>query len=261
MKADVFSVTAMGVAAALGLPWAGALLLWLGSPGLFPTDLVEDAVFLTVLLRVLLFFGVRRIRSMKPGTLVIFFLSDMLIFLVATLMTTVTGDQSFIDFGVAFTASWLSTSFLLYPGVLSFFVVRSVTGKARLSYLLPAAAGAFGIVGLELATLSSGSGSGGLAGVIRQVLGGLRTSFTPAFGASDIVFGCGALLFAALAVRSVTAARNEGQVIVPVLAICVAGVVALAAWLLLLPPLGGLITLGLPAAVIVGGVWVMTREG
>lgn len=261
MKSDApFAIMAVA-GIALGLISATEIVAWLGSPGLFPSTAVQDGVLALMIMRLALFLIVPSLRRMGAGSLVILFSGDIIVLPVVAAFFLQTGDPLYGEFGREFLASWLSAGLLFYPALAAFLVVRAVGQNSRLSYVLPAAAGSFGISSLALDALSSGSGVGGLQGVVGLALAGLRKPTAPYLGTTMLLYGCGALLFASLAAYSVTGAAHEWVGLVPRLALCFAGVVALVAWVLVVPPIGTWVTLGLPAAVIVGTVWVMTREG
>ena len=254
------SVFTLSSGVALGALCGSEIAVWLGSPGLLPSTALEGGMFALMLLRVALFLGIPRLRRMSTWNLIILFSGDVLILPVAGTASLVTGDQSLADFGRALMASWLSLAFLLLPSLAAFLVVRAIAQNSKLSYVLPAAAGCFGISSLVLEALVANSGSGGLQGVMGLAFAVLKKPIIPLQWTSELLLWSGVLLFASLAAYSVTASGRVEEVIAPKLTMVVSGVLVLIAWILVVPPRGTLVTLGLPSAVIVGILWVMTRE-
>ncbi len=249
-----------GSGAALGALCAAEFAAWLGNPGLLPSTPLELGVFGTVLLRLGLFLGIPWLRGMNLGNTIVLFSGDVLLFPFAMAGFLLTGDPGYTEFGKAFLSSWLSSGLIVYPALASFFVVRAMGRHSRLASVLPAAAGCLGVSSLALGTFAGGSGTGGLQGVAGLAFAGLKVPISPSPATYALLLLGGALLFASLAAYSITCPGRVGGRLAPRLALCVAGFLALIAWILVVPPVGAWATLGLPAAAIVGMVWVLTRE-
>ena len=95
MKLQVTGAVIAGVALGLGVPWASSVAAWLSIPGLFPSNMVEDAVFVAVVARALLYLASRRVRRMNPGKAVIMFSGDVLILPACAIGYLVTKDLRF----------------------------------------------------------------------------------------------------------------------------------------------------------------------
>jgi hypothetical protein len=220
---------------------------------------VEDVVFAAVVARALLYLASRRVRQMNPGKAVIMFSGDVLILPACAIGYLVTGDPTYGAFGREYLASWLSAGLLVYPLVAAASISISVRSRTRLSSVIPASALGFGASAIVLGSIGPGAQTNGLQGVASLTLGALRNPLTQVPGASELTAICGALLFAALAVYSVSMSDALAERLPARLGVCVAGCSVLVAWLLLAPPLGAWAVIGLPAAALVGAIWVMSR--
>ena len=259
MKLQVTGAVIAGVALGLGVPWASSVAAWLSIPGLFPSNMVEDAVFVAVVARALLYLASSRVRRMNPGKAVIMFSGDVLILPACAIGYLVTGDPSYGAFGREYLASWLSAGLLVYPLVAAVSISISVRTRSRLSSVIPASAICFGASSIVLGSIGPGAQANGLQGVAGLTLGALRNPQTQVPGASELTAVCGALLFAALAVYSVSTADALSERLLARLEVCVGGGAILVAWLLLAPPLSAWAIMGLPTAVLVGAIWVTSR--
>ncbi len=259
MKVGVTDVAAAGGVVGLGLPWLASVWAWLSTPGLLPATAVEEAVFSLVLFRAILYFASSRVRRMDTGKAVIMFAGDVLILPASALGFMTTGDPSYGAFARIFVASWLSAALLVYPAVATFGISRSVRARARLASTLPASAISFGASSLVLQSIGAGAASAGFDGVAGLALGAFRQPLIPLPGASEFTAVCGAVLFASLALYSVAISDSLPGRLAPRLLVCACGSAVGVAWLLLAPPLGAWIVIGLPAVAVVSAVWVMTR--
>lgn len=260
MKSDGTMILAVGTGIGLGVPFLAAMLAWLSNPALLPSSPLEDVVLTFIVVRSLVYLGVPFVRRLDAGKSAIFLMFDILLFPLSSVAVLLTGESAFGQFGGAFLAVWLSSAILVYPAMGAVLIARSVKRRVRLSYVLPSAVATFGISSLVLDALGGGAGTGGLAAVVQGTLGGLRKPTMPVPWATDLTTGCGAILFAALAVYSITSSRRTDSRLTAQLSIFVLGAVVLFAWLFASAPQAGWEVLGVPTAVIAGLVWVSTRE-
>lgn len=248
----------LGTSASLGSLWVAAMALWLGNPGLHPTDIVQGTVLGLVLLRVFAFAAVPAIRRMDPVYVTILFGCDILVLPYSAVAYYLVGWPGLASFAKEFLASWFSCALLVYPVVGAFFVVRSMSRGDRLAYVLPVAGGCFGVLGLDLNGVQSTSASGGMSRVLSLALGFLQQGASPWLGPS--LYTAGGILFASLfAYSTLSLSRPSGQ-LVPKMVFGVAGVVALLVWTLLTASLGAPLALDVPVVVIAGVIWVASRE-
>jgi hypothetical protein len=261
MRIDATSVASAVAGTAIGIPSLGALLAWVGSPMLFPSTPLESAVFATILLRAVLFFGVPKFRRVRAGTAVILFSADVVLLPVAVALFLLTGDPAFANAGGAYLGAWLSAALLFYTPVAGLAVAIAMRARARLTGTIPTAAGAFVLSALVLDGVRSAAGSQGLVSVARWTIGNLKGQASQSPEVSLLLVGCGALLFVSLATYSVTVGSSERGRLIPQLAVCVTGIGAVLVWAVLATDLPSWSAFGLPAAAIVGVVWVLTREG
>lgn len=260
MKPSAVSVISMVAGAALGAPAFAALVSWAQSPWLYPSNPVETGVFWFVLLRALLFVAALRFRRIKPGDAVLLLSGDVVIIPIVLALFLVTGDPTFGSFGGAYLASWLSSALLLYAPVAAISVAVSMARRSRLVAVASASAGALTLSALVLRGVESAYGDYGLSAVVRWTLGGLKGQFTPSPDLSALMLGCSALLFVALTAYSVAAGAAEGAQLVPGLSLAVFGAALLLVWVQLTSVLAPWEALDVPAAALVGTVWVLTRE-
>jgi len=259
MKARAADVLAGGVLIALVIPWAATILLWLGTPPLLPSNLFEFAVFCFVLGRALLYLGSPALRKLSWGASIILFSGDMLIFPAAALLSFATGNSLEVAFASSYTASWLSASLLVYPPVAAYAIIEAIREKARLTFVLPAAACCFTISTLVMIAVESTAGSHGLNGILIEAIVGVKHPVLPAGWALEVITFCGAILFVCLAVHALTGGGNMERRLAPQLSLGVAGALGLYVWIPALPRLGPLLALGVPTIVIVSAMWVVSR--
>lgn len=260
MKEVWRSTVAVAGGASLGLPFAGAAITLLASPGLYPSGPLEEGVFAFMIARVVAYLAVPRLRGMSAGALIILFSGDALLLPAASIAFLLTGDPAPGAFAGAFLSSWLSSGLVVFPGVAAFAIARLMMGRGRLSRILPAAALSFGVSSLVLEGVATGPQSGGLAQVAYLTVGVLRRPTPPLPSESALLFAGSAVLFVALATYAVTLAEGSGRMLTARLAVGVGGTAAVLAWVMAIPQLGAPLTLGIPAGAIASGIWLMTRE-
>ena len=261
MRADPRTLVLAGAGVSLGSVCLAVLVAWLENPALLPAGAIQTTVFGLVFLRVVAFAVVPPIRRMSLSNLTILFGCDILVLPFAGVLYLLTGSPWIGSFSRVFFSSWLSSALLAYPALGSFLVVRAMSQGSKLSYVLPAAAGSFGIVSLSLEGMLSGSISGGIAQVAGVAVEGARGVALTVGWVGPFLYAAGGLLFACLLVYAAVVARSPGGQSVPRLTVGVTGVVALIAWSVLAGPVSALVALDAPAVVIVGVEWIATREG
>ncbi len=260
MKQPWDSAVAFGGGVSLGLPFAAAALIILENPGLYPSDPVGQAVFAFMAARVAAYLAVTRLRRMSLGALIVFFSADVLLFLAASVASLATGDPAPGAFAGSFLSAWLSSGLVVFPGVVAFAIARSMSERGRLSRILPAAALSFGVSSLVFEGLGSGPQTGGLGQVAYLTVAVLRRPVAPGPLQSSLLYAGGVILFASLAAYAFTGAGGSGKMLTARLGVGVAAAAAVLGWVVWAPPLGALVTLGLPAGAIATGIWLMTRE-
>ena len=259
MRVGAQGILVGGAMFALVLPCAVATLLWLGTPLLLPSDPFQFAVFTLVFSRGLLYLGVPRLRKLSWGASIILFSGEFLMLPVAVVLSAVTGNLSEVAFASSYFASWFSASLLVYPPVAAYAIAVGFRERARLAFVLPAAACCFTTPTVIIVAIQSAGGSHGLTGVLSLVLSGLRRPFLPSGFASGLVAICGAILFASLFAYAVSGRSGASGKLAPQLSLAVAGAVGLLVWVLALPHLEPWLVLGIPTLVIVSAVWVSTH--
>lgn len=260
MRTDAALTISLLAGAAIAIPGFGAFLEWLGSPWLYPSTLVEQVAFALIIIRAVLFFGVPRFRRAKPGTAIILLSADVLVLPVAAVFYFLTGDPKFVRFGGAYLVAWLSAALVVYTPVAGLAIADAIRRRSKLAGVLPAAAGAFVLSSLVLQGVGSASGDQGLSAVARWTIGNLKGQVVPNPELSALLAGLGVLLFASLAAYSVTLGSERAARLVPELAVGVLGIAVLAGWVRLTAGVPTWEAFGLPAAALVGIVWVSTRE-
>jgi len=260
MRSDTASVTSIVAGVSIGIPSLGALVVWLGSPWLFPSTPLEGAVFALILLRAVLFFGVPRFRRVGSRTAVILFSVDVILLPVAVGLYLLTGDPAFASFGGGYFAAWLSAALLLYTPVALSAVVGSMRSRARLVGIVPAAAGAFVVSALVMDGVGSATPGQGLSSVVRWTIGNLKGQAAQTPEVTLILVGCGTLLFVSLATYAVTMDSTEKERLIPELALALVGIIGIVGWARLTMGLSSWEAFGFPAAATVAIVWVLTRE-
>ena len=266
MTSRHLSAVMASAAVGLAVPFAAALAYWAGGPGLLPADEIQLIVFASIVLRAVIFLGSPRVRRLGGGALVVFFSGDIFILPMGAAAYLITGDAAYGGPLREFLASWLSSSLLVYPGIAGYLSVRSMAKRARLAYVLPTMAAVFGVSTMVVLALSSASwgivnlaAPRGLVDVSGSVLNNLRSPGTASLVAEEVTLGGGVLLFFGLALYSVTASDLGGRRLVSELALCILGMSALVLWVVAFPPMAPWLKLGLPTAMIVSIIWVMTR--
>ncbi len=260
MKGGTQDVLMGGALLALVLPWAATTLIWLGTPLLAPSDLFQFAVFALVFSRTMLYLGFPRLRKLSWGASVILFSGDFLMLPAAAAVSLVTGSQSQLAFASSYIASWFSASLLIYPAVAAFVIANALRQKARLVFVLPAAVCSFTITALVLVAMGSTAASQGFTGVLGAALAGIRHPVLPPEWALVITTFCGAVLFVSLAAYAVVGRSDTDKELAPKLSLGVAGAFGLLVWILALPRVGPVLTLGVPTLVIISVLWVASRE-
>ena len=261
MRVDTPLVASLAAGAAIGTPSLGAVALWLGTPGLYPSGLLEDVVFAMILFRAALFSGVPRFRRVQTGTAIVAMSGDVLVLPASVALYYLTGDSSFAALAGAYLGAWLSAALLIYTPVAGLAVAEAMRHRGRVLGVVPGAAGAYVMSAFVLVGVGSASGSQGLSALVRLTIGNLKGAATPASDVSLLLLGCGVLLFASLAAYSVTAGSERGGMLVQELTAAVTGALALAGWVQVTSGLPAWEAFGVPAAVIVGVIGVVTREG
>lgn len=260
MRVGVRDILAGGASVALVLPCAAATLLWLGTPLLLPSDPFQFAVFTLVFSRGVLYLGIPRLRRLSWGASITLLSGEFVMLPVAIVVSVVTGSQAEVAFALSYIASWFSASLLVYPPVAVYAIVAGLRERARLAYVLPAAACCFTTSTLIMVAIPSAAGSHGLTGVLGLALAGLRHPFLPPDLTLMFVACCGAILFASLFAYAAIGRGGVGGRLAPQLSLAVAGAVGLLAWVLALPRSEPWLTLGIPTVVIVMVLLVSTRE-
>jgi len=260
VRAGTQDVLMGGALVALGLPWAATTLIWLGTPLLLPSDLFQFAVFALVFSRTLLYLGIPRLRKLSWGASVVLFSGDFLILPAAAAVSVVTGNQSQLALASSYIASWFSASLLVYPPVAAYVIANAFRAKARLAFVLPAAACSFTVSALVLVAIESTAVPQGFTGVLGMALAEIRHSILPPEWALGAITCCGAILFVSLAAYAVIGRSDANGKLAPKLSLGVAGAFALLVWILAMPHVGPVLTLGAPTLVIVLVIWVASRE-
>jgi len=260
MKAFAKDVLAGGALVALVIPWAVTTLSWLSTPLRLPSNPFQFAVFLLVFSRALLYLGSPALRRLSLGASIILFSGDILVFPAAALLSAATGSSSEVTLASSYTASWLSASLLVYPPVAAYAISSALRKRARLAYVLPAAACCFTISTFVMIAIESTAGPHGLNGVFVQAVVGVMHPVLPPGWAPGVITSCGAILFVSLAVYAVSRSSDFDRRLAPQLSLGVAGVLGLFAWIPALSRLGPLLVLGVPTLVIVSVVWAASRE-
>lgn len=260
MKVDSGLVTSIAAGGAVGIPSLGAVAAWLESPWLYPSTPLEVGVCALILVRSVVFFGFPRFRQMSTGAAVVVLSGDVLILPVAGAMYLVTGAPAFASLAGSYLAAWLSAALLFYTPVAGLAVTEAMRLRSRLVGVVPAAAGAFAMSSLVLAGVTSSANSQGFTAVARLTIGNLRGAAPQGSAVYLLLLSCATTLFAALAAYSVTAGSPGGGRLTQELAVGVVGVAALLGWVRLTPGVPAWEAFVLPAAMIVGLAWVITRE-
>ena len=260
MKGRTHDVLMDGALVALGLPWAATALIWLGTPMLLPSDPFQFAVFALVFSRTLLYLGIPRLRRLSWGASIIFFSGDFLMLPAAGAVFVATGSQSQLAFASSYIASWFSASLLVYPPVAAYVIAIAVRQRARLAFVLPAAACSFTTSTLVLVAIESTTVYQGFTGVLGMALAGIRHPILPPEWALVVITCCGAILFVSLAAYAVAGRSEVNGKLTPKLSLGVAGAFMLLVWVLVFPRVDPLLILGVPTLVIISVVWVASRE-
>jgi hypothetical protein len=260
MKIGVGPVTSLAAGVAIGIPSLGAVAVWLGTPSLYPSTLLEGAVCTLILLRSVIFFGFARFRrQIGTGAAVVILSGDVLVLPMAVMMNLLTGDPAFANFAGEYLAAWLSAALLFYTPVAGLAVAEAIRHGSRLVGVAPAATGAFIMSSFVLVGVSGAVNGQGLAMVARLAIGNLKGAASQSPDAYALLLACAATLFVALAAYSVTLETSWGERLTSELAVGVVGVAALLVWVQLTSPLPSWEAFGLPAAIIVGLAWGITR--
>ena len=260
MRLTALALVRSGIGLSLGALYALTVAEWITISGLHPSTTLELVVLGLLVLRLGLYFSIQALRRMRYPLVIILFGSDVYVVLAAVIAFDLTGAQAYANFGRLYVSGWLGSSPIVYPALAVFFLHRAVERRASLSYVLPSAAGSFGLLSLLCAAMVGGVGTGGLGGVASQLLGALRGT-TDSLAPVPLLPYAACLLFASLVVYSVLG-RDEGRGgwVAP-LVFAVSGVLLVLSWATVIGPKGALwLTMGLPAAAVVGAVWLITRE-
>jgi hypothetical protein len=260
MKPDSQSISSLATGAAIGIPSLGAVAIWLQSPWLYPSNLLEQGIFSLILVRAVIFFGVPRFRNIQTGTAIVGLTGDVLILPFAAGMYYLTGDASFATIAGDYLGAWLSAALLLYTPVAGLAVAEAMRRRVRLTGVVPGSAGAFILSALVLEGVVNSGGSNGFASIARLTIGNLRGNISPAPSLTPLLLGCGALLFASLAVYSVTIGSARSGNLVPSLAVGLAGVAVVLGWVQVTSGLPSWEAFGLPVVIVTGLLWVITHE-
>ena len=260
MKADTGLVTSLAAGGAVGIPSLGAVAVWLDTPRLYPSTPLEALVCAVILLRSVIFFGFPRFRQMSTGAAVVVLSGDVLVLPVAGAMYFLTGDPAFASLAGGNLAAWVSAALLFYTPVAGLAVAEAMRHRSRLTGVVPAAAGAFVISSVVLTGVVSADGGQGLATVARVSIGNLKEAAPQSPAVGLLLLVCAAALFVALAAYSVTVESSRGGRLTSELTAGVVGVGALLGWVQLTPGVPSWEAFGLPATIIVGLAWVITRE-
>lgn len=261
MKPGLSTAVQVGLLTSLGSLYVLTLGEWVSRPGLYPTGGIEIAVLGILLVRLLAFFSITAVRELRMPNLIILFGSDVWIIILASGLFAATRDPSFAEFSRQFTSAWLGAAPVVYPAIAVFLLVRSVGRKGRLFYILPAVSGFYGLMSLLSSAMTIGDGTGGLGGVTYQILGALKGTGGPLAWSQLLPF-TGAVIFASLATYSLAGVQGTrgGGWFAP-LALGTVAMSLTVGWAALVLPAGQLwLTMGIPALLLVGAVWSMTRE-
>ncbi|MDG7006997.1 MAG: hypothetical protein JRN06_01990 [Nitrososphaerota archaeon] len=259
MRADTGLVTSLAAGGAVGIPSLGAVAVWLDTPRLYPSTPLEAVVCAVILLRSAVF-GFPRFRQISTGAAVVVLSGDVLVLPVAAIMYFLTGDPAFTSFAGGYLAAWLSAALLFYTPVAGLAVAEAMRRRSRLAGVVPAAAGAFVISSLVLTGVMSADSGRGLTTVARLSIGNLKEVAPQSPTVYFLLLVCAAALFFALGAYSVTIESSRGGRLTSELTVGVVGVAALLGWVQLTPGIPPWEAFGLPAAIIVGLAWVISRE-
>ena len=261
MKPSTPTAVQVGLIISIGSLYVLTLDEWVSRPGLYPADTVETAVLGALLIRLLVFLSHPAVRRLRVPNLIILFGSDVGIIIIASGIFAATHDATFGEFSRQFSSAWVGAAPLVYPALAVFLLVRSVGRKGRLFYVLPTGSGFYGLMSLLSSAMAIGDGTGGLGGVTYQVLGALKGTGGP-LGGSALLPITSAIMFASLATYSlacVQGPRAAGWFAPMALGTVAVGVMV--GWAALVLPAGeAWLTMGVPAFILVGAVWSMTRE-
>ncbi|MDA4121260.1 MAG: hypothetical protein OK404_02495 [Thaumarchaeota archaeon] len=261
MRFEVQTLVQLGLVTSLGSLYLLSLGEWISRPGLYPSNSLELVVLGLIVLRLLLFLGIPVARRMKIQMVVILFGSDVYAVLLIFGLYVVTGDTGLAGFGRLFASAWIGSAPLVFPPLALFLIFRSVRSRVRPYFVIPAVATSFGLLSLVTSAIAVGDGTGGLGGLAYQELDVLRGTAGP-LGGSPLLSYASAIIFAALAAYGLLGSGHlSGGPWVPSMTVGVVGVLLLLGWAEV-PVLSraGWITMGIPAVLMVGAVWLMTRE-
>jgi hypothetical protein len=261
MRSEVDTLVQLGLTTSLGSLYLFALGEWVLRPGLYPSNFLELVVIGLIVLRLLLFLGLPAARRMKIQMVVILFGSDVYAIILTFGLYAVSRDPGLADFGRLFASAWIGSAPLVFPPLAVFLIIRSVRAQARPYFVVPAASTSFGLLSLATAAIAAGDGTGGLGGLAFQELNALRGTAGPLAG-SPLLPYASAVIFATLAAYCLLGFGqfSGGEWVAP-MTLGVVGVLLLLGWaeVQLLARAGWLAT-GIPAVLIVGAVWLMSRE-
>jgi hypothetical protein len=238
-----------------------AVLYWLAlNPVFLPASPVEEVVLGTMLLRLLLIFSVRRLRSNTLAAIDLF-TAEVLVLPALILLGLAGGNsQMYLPLIRDILLAWPSALLLVFPAFAVYKVSAMLRRGATLTSLIVSSTSVFVWLILILSATSQTTTEDGLGGMTRLVLAAILNGSTSA-ATRPIVTVAGVALYVGLVAHSAIGDARASRTLEPLLVFPVLGTAAALAWGFLagLETSDTVLIYAVPSLVLIAIVWLGCR--